>query len=207
MNDRGKYIVIEGVDGAGKTTQTKRIADALMAAGMPVLMTFDPGDTVVGDLLRKTAFDPSIEMSNETIIDLFSAARRESIRQVVQPALKAGKTVVSDRNWYSLIPYQGFGSGGDIDYIIQRSKDATGDFFKPDAVVILDLDPELAISRRTVRKETDRFELKDPEFFKKVRDGYHWVAKHYGATIIDASQPVETVEKLILEAISDTVGL
>jgi dTMP kinase len=196
----GKYIVIDGVDGAGKSTQTALLADRLASDGIAADLIAEPGGTPMGSELRRLILSPDIELLPETEFDLFNAARRELAHRLIRPALRGGVSLISDRNWSSSVAMQGFGRGLNVEDIITQSERALGDCFIPDALVIVDLPVEVALDRVRDRGRTlDWFEQEGRDFFQKARIGYKWVAENFDGLLIDGSADVETVHTEIYE--------
>ncbi|HUA13133.1 MAG TPA: dTMP kinase [Candidatus Sulfotelmatobacter sp.] len=194
----GKYLVIEGSDGVGKTTQKSLLLDRLSTHRDDVIGVIDTGSTDIGTAIRGLIIDPSISKTPETEFDLFTVVRRELAAQVIQPNVKKGSVILSDRNWFSAVAYQGFGRGLDIDMIIERSKRAMGDFFMPDGVVILDAPIEVKEERlRLARPESDWFEKEGRSFFERVARGYHWLAEKFDVEVIDCTPSVNAVHELV----------
>jgi dTMP kinase len=198
---RGKYILIEGTDGAGKTTQKELVKKALLARGEKVIDVYEPGGTPIGDQLRLIIKDASLARGPETNLDLFTVARRELVDQVIRPALKSGKHVISDRNWFSTIAYQGFGEGVDVAAIVEKSRAAMGDLFLPDIGLVISVPIEIAEDRMGIRSTShgDAFERKGREFFEKVHEGYLWCAQEYKLPVIDGSPSIEAVNKMVMK--------
>jgi dTMP kinase len=200
MAEIGKYLVVEGIDGAGKTTQAKILAEHLTLDGLSVVEMVEPGSTRIGQELRRIILDPDIELQTETELDLFTAVRRESVHQIIRPSTLIGKTVVSDRNWFSTVAYQGFGRDLDVDAIIEQTKRVMGEYFLPDGAVILDLPVEVAEARLgQSRAKADWFEREGKQFFDKVRRGYHWVAERFDVGLIDGAASIEAVHQSLYE--------
>ena len=200
----GKYLVIEGSDGSGKTTQAKRLIEALTANGVSSKELIEPGGTPIGRLLRGIILDPELQKQPESEFDLFTVSRRELARQVIQPEVSNGTTVVCDRNWFSSVAYQGFGWGLDVRMIIERTKQAMGDYFMPDGVVILEVPLDVAEERISNRTKADWFEKQGREFFEKVRQGYQWLAEHFDITVVDGTPSVDEVADKVFSYLGDT---
>jgi len=194
----GKYLVIEGSDGVGKTTQKSLLLNRLLTQRDDVIGVIDTGTTDIGTAIRRLVIDPSIDKTPETEFDLFTVARRELAVQVIQPKIEKGSIILSDRNWFSAVAYQGFGRGLDIDMIIERSKRAMGDFFMPDGVVILDAPLEIKEERlRGARPHSDWFEKEGRDFFERIAKGYLWLAEKFDVEVIDSTPSINAVHELI----------
>lgn len=197
------FITFEGGEGSGKSTQARALHQRLTRKGIPALLTHEPGGTPLGREVRRWLKG---EKNNETgDVDplaellLFNASRAELVANVIQPALKSGITVICDRFYHSTIAYQGYGRGLSIDLIEAVNNIATGGL-KPDLIIFLDLLMEHGLSRKKIR---DRFEQEEPEFHKRVRQGYLEMAKQEPQRwlVLDGSLPKKEIESLILERI------
>ena len=181
MNDdsagRGRFIVLEGPDGAGKSLQATRLADYLRKRGHSVTPTREPGGTRLGEQVRQVLLDPGpVPRSPVTDALLFNAARSQIVPEVIRPALLRGHVVICDRYATSTMAYQGYGSGVDRDVLAIIGELVTGGL-QPDLVVLLDVPVEVGLSRRGagVATELTRFEdnkRHDLEFHQRVRRGY-----------------------------------
>ena len=197
------FITFEGGEGSGKSTQARALHQRLSGKGIAALLTHEPGGTSLGREVRRWLKG---ERNNETgDVDplaellLFNASRAELVSNVIQPALKSGITVICDRFYHSTIAYQGYGRGLSIDLIEAVNNIATGGL-KPDLTVFLDLTIEHGLSRK---KPRDRFEREEPDFHKRVRQGYLMIVKKDPERwlVIDGSLPKKEIESLILERI------
>lgn len=194
-------VVLEGVDGSGKSGASTYLTDALRRAGFDVLATHEPGGTEAGAALRKmllaqNAFDwtPTAELL------LMNASRRQHVERLVLPALQAGKIVVCDRFVGSTLAYQGAGRGLSKDLILNLHRLTIDDFW-PDLTLVLDLDPVVGLARSRRRLEnskTDegRFEALDLAFHQRVRQSFLEQAAEFSAPyqVIDADKPPEIVQ-------------
>jgi dTMP kinase len=191
---RGKFITLEGVDGAGKSTFIAWIENRIRSMGANVLVTREPGGTAVGELLREILLSEAMSERTETL--LMFAARQEHIAKVIEPALDAGRWVLCDRFTDATFAYQGAGRGmkeGDIS-LLERW--VQGDL-QPDLTVLFDLPVDIARARSLAVRSPDRFESERMEFFAHVREGYLRRAAQYAERIriVDASQPRADVER------------
>jgi len=223
-NVRGKFIVLDGPDGAGKSTHHHRLETDLVAAGVEVVSCRDPGGTVIGDRIRAVLLDhdlSSMDVNCETM--LFMASRAQLAAEVIRPALKAGKTVLCDRFVTSTCAYQG-AAGYDPHRVIELARYALDNLW-PDVTVILDVDPDTGLRRigRGAKhagknrkssgdqsalfpgSEPDAMEARPIEFHRRVRRMFQEVHTYYPAPIIsvDASADAETVYRQILEGLAD----
>ena len=170
--NKGKFIVFEGCEGVGKSTQIAFLKEYLEENGLPHLFTREPGGTDVGEQIRKTLKDESLDMCDVTELMLFEAARRENTEKNIIPALKEGKIVVADRYIYSTLAYQAFGRGID-----RRTVDTLNEIgsagVNVDLVIFLDAPP----FGNTSREASDRMEKAGTDFHKRVYEGYKELAK------------------------------
>lgn len=167
----GLFIVFEGPEGAGKTTQIARLAARLRALGVEPVLTREPGGTRAADAIRQVILEPTLTINPLTEFLLYSASRAQHVEEVIAPALERGKTVVSDRFFGASVAYQGYGRGLELDFIYSLTERVTGGL-QPDLVLLLDLDPEIGLKRIAARGHKDRLELADLEFHRRVRAGF-----------------------------------
>ena len=162
------FIVLEGPDASGKSTQLRLLSEALMAQGIPLVATREPGGTPLGERLRDIVLAADSPMNPFTELLLIVGARHEHVEKVIRPTLRDGKWVLCSRYTLSSLAYQGWGRGLDRDLIRHLNGLATGGL-DPDYVFLLDLPPAVAFERT---RERDRFEGEGLEFFTRVRVGY-----------------------------------
>jgi len=209
---RGKYIVVEGQDGTGKSTQVERLRKRLKSNGIESIEFHEPGEgdkslQTMPNKIRKILLDKNINRVPSTNILLFSAARNElwNRKNGALESLNKGIWVIASRNWKSTIAYQGYGEGYDIPAIESTTKILLGkDYFKPDFECIVYIDELTRIARMTSRDDThkqDTFESKASDFQKRVNDSYFKIAKKYKTPLINGSGSVQEVEDLILSQI------
>ena len=196
-----KFIVLDGVEGCGKSTQARLLARALEQRGYQVVLTREPGGTAVGEGLRELLLQPGLQMNVLTEALLFSAARAEHLAQVIRPALMDGKLVVCDRFSASTAAYQAYAGGLGVDTFRELDKLTVG-ATQPDMTIVLDLDPRAGTRRKSTQK-MDRIEQKSDDYHARVRAGFLQYAGQIGpaAAIIDADQSVEQVHADILRAL------
>jgi dTMP kinase len=194
----GKYIVIEGNDGTGKSTQVEKIRELLENEGIESIEFHEPAGSPMADAIRTILKDGSLERSGETNLLLFTAARHEIWRRA-QQELALGKWVVAARNYYSTVAYQGYGEGLSLDLIAETMRTFTGErYLNPDFAAILHIDRSVRESRIANRGELekpDAFESRNIDFQTKVTNGYLEIAKDKGLPVVDASQSVEDVTR------------
>jgi dTMP kinase len=192
---RGKFITLEGVDGAGKSTHLAWIAERLRAGGREVVVTREPGGTPLGERLRELLLAETMHIETETM--LMFAARREHLARVIAPALEAGRWVLSDRFTDATYAYQGGGRGLPLDRIAALERWVHGDL-QPDLTLYFDLSIEVARQRLAASQAApDRFEREASSFFERVRSAYlERAAAHPNRIqVVDAAQPLDDVKK------------
>jgi dTMP kinase len=198
------FITLEGPDGSGKTTQIRLLHEALVAAGYDVLLTREPGGTAIGDQIRTVLHDvTNVELVATAEILLYSASRAQLVAQVIRPALAAGKLVLCDRYADSTMAYQGYGRELDLEALRAITHFATGGL-KPDLTVLLDLEPEVGLSRRQVGGgELNRMDQQKLDFYQRMRQGYMALAAEEPERWIrvDASGPVKEVARAVKAAV------
>ncbi len=205
---RGHFIVLEGPDGAGKSVQAGRLAEALSAAGLDVTHTREPGGTQLGEQVRAIVNDPGpTPRGPKADVLLYSAARAQHVDEVIRPALEAGGVVVCDRYVTSTTAYQGYGSGVDLD-LLQRIGDWVTGGLQPDLVVLLDVTAEAGLARRAAGSaaELTRWEDQtrhDLAFHQRVREGYLEMAAADPDrwTVIDGGGSPENVAAAVRRAV------
>ncbi len=202
----GKFISIEGIEGAGKTTQLNFIQQYLTEQGKKLVLTREPGGTELSEQIRELLLTPREEgMSVDTELLLMYAARAEHIEQVIKPALQRGDWVISDRFVDATFAYQGGGRGVDIDRI-QSLSDWTLKGLATDLTIVFDLSVELSQQRVMSRNnEIDRFEQEKADFFQRIRQSYLDRAEEEPSRIkvIDASQSIEDVQKQLVHIMNE----
>lgn len=193
---KGRYVVLDGPDGCGKSTQAQALCSWLEAEGAAVLHLREPGSTPVGEALRRLLLDPDGgELRNITEALLFSAARAELVGSVIAPALQQGKVVVAERCYASTLCYQGIAGEPplELDWLFDLTRRVHGDCL-PTRVYVLDLPAALAAQRRRARA-TDRFEKRDAAYHERVRQGFLQLARlDPGIDIVDAARSFEAVQ-------------
>jgi dTMP kinase len=185
---RGKYIVIEGHDGTGKTTQRDMLAKKLEAVGITVKAIKEPGETPIGQELRKIIKDGSFQRNALTNLLLFTADRNETWEQVILPALNGGSWLISDRNWYSTWVYQG-SEGFDRKEIERITREILQEYSNPDLAFVMYADAKNRAERIQTRgiEANDTFEMKDTEFQDRVHKGYYDLASELKIHAIETS--------------------
>ncbi len=200
------FVTFEGGEGSGKSTQAKRLAAKLQRSGYSVTLTYEPGGTPLGEELRRSLKKTrDSDVSPETELFLFAAARTELVRQVILPALAQHGIVICDRFSDSTTAYQGYGRGLPLDLIAQVNAIATGGL-RPDLIVLLDMAPSLAMQRKKL--PPDRFEFEGLQFHDRVRGGYLHLASLEPSRwlALDANQSEATLLKEIWARVSSMLA-
>ncbi|MBP7690869.1 MAG: dTMP kinase [Anaerolineales bacterium] len=199
------FITFEGPDGSGKSTQIKRLAERLSAAGQTVLLTREPGGTDIGEQVRAVLHDlRNTAMQPRAEILLYSAARAQLVGERIQPHLAAGGVVLSDRYFDSTLAYQGYGHGLDLAALRQITAFATQGL-QPDLTLLFDLDPETGLQRRLAnREEWNRLDAYALAFHQRVREGYLELCRAEPARWVklEAAQPVDTLAAAVWHVVS-----
>lgn len=174
---RGIFITIEGPDGSGKSTQAIRLADYLKTIGHNTILTREPGGTSVGEQIRSTLLNPeNRELGFKTEVLLYAASRAQHLEEVIIPALKDGKTVISDRFVDSSIAYQGYGRNINLPLVVEINK-LVVEKFMPNLTIFLDLPVEVGLNRiREKQKSMDRLEQEAISFHAQVYQGFKALA-------------------------------
>lgn len=217
MGSLGKYIVIEGNDGTGKSTQVAKLANYFRERGRTVCVVEEPGSddpeksTPIADELRKVIKNGDLARSAAVNVALFSAARRELWREKIQPALERREIVLSARNYISTLVYQGRGEGYDESEILRLTKLFTDErYLHPDIMIILSLSHDKRAKRIAMRgelKNPDTFESRGQDFQEKVDDGYLEIAKDYDIPVVLADGNVEEVHDMLIDEIKANGGI
>ena len=200
-----ELIVLEGVDGAGKGVQSRMLLSAMKAAGLDVILTREPGGSPGAEEIRRLIVEGEPNRWDDmTELLLIYAARRSHVIDTIKPALKQGTWVISDRFADSSRAFQGVAGNLGIDVVDRIHEEALGDF-NPELTLILDLDPEISLSRADARGGAeDRFEQKGIEYQARVREGFRQLAEMtpQSRKLIDASGTMDEVSQKILDCIN-----
>jgi len=193
----GMFLSLDGIDGTGKSTQLRLLADWLRSLRRSVVACADPGGTAIGDALRAIVLDHRQEISLPCEALVFMASRAELVARVIRPALAAGEIVISDRFLLANVVYQGYGGGLDVDELWRAGRLSTGGL-QPELTLVLDLPIETAAARRA-QQQPDRLERRDPAYHDRVRRGFLAEARQRPDRIrvIDAGAPPEIVQERI----------
>lgn len=211
MSARGKFIVFEGGEGTGKSTQTRLLADALGHAGVRVVVTHEPGGAPGAELLRRLLVEspptPGWAPLSEAL--LHYAARNEHLHNTIRPSLAGGAWVISDRFADSTAAYQGAGLALDCEILTCLGRLVVGDF-APDLTLVLDLATEEALARAASRgAPRDRYESMDLEFHRRVRAAFLDIARAGGRryAIIDAAPDIRRVQQDVRDVVRERLGI
>lgn len=204
MSNSAKFIVIEGLEGAGKSTAIATVKQYLESRGHQVVCTREPGGTPLAEQLRSLVkqANPEEQIAPETELLLMYASRVQLLTNVIRPALSAGNWVLADRHDLSSRAYQGGGRQLG-DKLIDTLRQAVLGNTRPDLTLYLDLDPALGLARAASRGELDRIEQEQLSFFQRTRAKYLEIAgKEPNIVVIDASQPLPDVQQALLTALA-----
>lgn len=198
----GKFITLEGMDGAGKSTHIPSIIAALEARGIEVVSTREPGGTQLGEQLRQLLLHETMHAETETL--LMFAARREHIATVIEPALARGAYVLSDRFTDATYAYQCGAKGVDVNKIQTLEKWVQA-ILQPDVTLLFDVPVEVSMQRLALAREPDKFERETADFFTRIRQAYLKRAEENPARfrVIDANQPLEKVSRIVQDIIAN----
>ena len=217
MSRPGRYIVIEGNDGTGKSTQVAKLAEYFRARGQTVCVVEEPGSddpeksTPIANELRNVIKNGDLARSAAVNVALFSAARRELWREKIRPALERGEIVLSARNYISTLVYQGQAEGCDEAEILRLTKLFTDEkYLHPDVMIILSLSHDKRTKRIAMRgelKNPDTFESRGQDFQEKITNGYLKIAKDYEIPVVLADGSVEEVHDMLIDEIKANGGI
>lgn len=209
MTAQGRFITLEGGEGAGKSTQIRLLAEALRAEGRQVVTTREPGGSAGAEEIRSLLVNGSVGRwlpVSEAM--LLSAARHDHVQRTILPALGAGQWVLCDRFADSTIAYQGYGHGLELDLLFRLRDIAVGDT-RPDLTLILDVDPAIGLARAAARNGgEDRYEQMKLDFHRRLRDGYLAIAaaEPDRCAIINAGNGIDAIQADIRQAVRDRLG-
>ncbi|MBX7167399.1 MAG: dTMP kinase [Pirellulales bacterium] len=197
--NRGCFLSLDGIDGAGKTTQLELLVAWLRSLGHDVLTCRDPGSTAVGEQIRAILLSTdTVGLSRRAEMLLYMAARAQLVDELIRPALAAGRTVISDRYLLANLVYQGYAGGLDVEELREIGRVATGGL-APDLTLVLDLPEDLSAARIAQQRSTDRMEQQGDDFRRRLRAGFRAEADHDPARIawIDAAESIDAVHAAI----------
>lgn len=198
----GRFITVEGIDGCGKSTQARLLAEDLERAGYDVLALREPGGVAISEKIRALLLDPAhAEMSATCELLLYEAARAQLVHEVVAPALAEGRVVVCDRFYDSTTAYQGYAGGVPLDAVTRANELAVG-ACAPDLTLVFDINPALA-AERTVSRTQDRMEAKGIAYQQRVAEGFRAIAaaEPTRVRLIDAARDIDTIHADVKAAV------
>jgi dTMP kinase len=207
--DKALFITVEGIEGAGKSSNIAYLQELLEKRGYDLLMTREPGGTELGEQLRELLLGHKHDgMSYKTELLMMFAARAEHLHAKILPALAEGKTVICDRFTDATYAYQGGGRLIDMESI-RVLEDFVQEDVRPDLTLLLDVPVETGMARANQRSAPDRFEKERHEFFERVRNAYLEIAQYnkQRVKVIDASKPLEQVQRQLSEVMTDILGI
>ena len=198
------FITFEGVEGCGKSTQAKTLYRRLLKESLYAVLTYEPGGTPIGDKLGEWLKKAGHEVTPQTELLLFNAARALSVAEVIKPNLEKRRVVISDRYTDSTTVYQGYGRGLDLNLVKIMNHTATGGL-KPELTILLDIPVDTGLARK---EEHDRFEQEEIAFHERVREGYLTLARAEPERwlVIDASQSQEATAEIIWQRVSELIA-
>jgi len=198
---KGKFIVLDGPDGCGKSTQAELLVRWLQNQDVPTCRFRDPGGTAIGEKIREILLNPEhLAMSTRTELLLYMAARAQLWGERIAPALRDNRCIVMDRWLSSTCAYQGFAGGFGMEKVIKIATDCLERVW-PDLTIILDVDLKTASQR--LDRELDRMEAKGDGYHRKVREGFLQLAEQReNVVVVDATEDVDTIHKRIVQLIS-----
>jgi dTMP kinase len=213
---RGIFVTFEGIEGSGKSTQSRLLAAFLREKGVRVRLTREPGGSAIGDAIRAILLDPDrAEMAPHTELLLYGASRSQHVHEVLMPALECGEIVICDRFSDATVAYQGHGRRMDKALVRRLDEIASGGL-RPDLTFLLDCQVEVGLARSWMRlhreekeAEESRFEREDEAFHRRVREGYLELAKAepHRIRIVDGTAPPETVQMEIRRCVLERLGM
>jgi len=206
INSKGLFIVLDGPDGCGKSSQSRMLMDWLAARGVTAAGFRDPGTTVIGEKIRDILLSSAHEaMTTSTEVLLYMAARVQLWAESIAPALKEGKCVVLDRWLSSTCAYQGHAGGFGVEKVIEIANDSLERVW-PDLTIILDVDLKTAAGR--LNRELDRMERKGDDYHSRVREGFLKLADgRPGFAVVDATQSPQAVHEAVVAIVGSLFGL
>ena len=200
----GLFVSLEGIDGAGKSTQLQAVVDVLRSAGREVVLSREPGGTEVGEKIRELLLHQAMRPATEAL--LMFAARQEHVLQIIEPALLKGVDVVCDRFTAATLAYQGGGKGIPTERLEALAR-WVHPGLQPDVIVLIDVPPEVAAQRLAQTRQRDRFEQESVDFFARVRANYlqQAAAAPDRWLVVDGTQSLDGVQKIITEHLRNTL--
>ena len=204
---KGFFIVLEGPDRSGKSTQAAMLKEWLEQRGIQTILTREPGGTAISEKIRKILLDPQVKAVPVAELFLFAVSRSQHTAEIIKPALASGKIVISDRFTMSTEAYQGYGRGLPAGMIRTVNRIAT-EGIKPDLTVVFDV-PEQEFEKRIREAEEkngpDRFEREDIEFRRRIQKAYRTFSRRKGIKRIDASKSIDEIQSELRVLVSETI--
>ena len=200
------FVVLEGIEGSGKSTQSRELGRRLASSGYAVTLVREPGGTPTGDRIREELLGSDDHLTPIAELFLFSASRALLVEATIRPALARGEIVVCDRYVASTLAYQGFGRGVDLETIQRTNDTATGGLY-PDLAVLLDIEPEIGLARKP-GSGLDRFEREHTGFLRRARDGFLDLARREPERwlVLDGSCSEGAVSRAVWRRVSEMLG-
>jgi len=202
---KGIFIVLEGPDRSGKSTQADLLKAWLESQGRQVVVTREPGGTRLSEQIRKILLDPKSNIEPMTELFLYETSRIKHTLEKILPALKAGKVIISDRYTLSTTAYQGYGRGLDLKTVETLNRIATLGL-KPDLTLVLDIPDRIFAQREHLRAGRDRMERQSDLFRRRVNRAYKLLARKPGVTRVDAGRPIEAIQTDIRARVARLLG-
>lgn len=207
MSGAKGFISFEGIEGSGKSTQSKILTEYIRGKGHDVLETAEPGGTKIGDKIRKLLLEPGNHMDPLTELLLYYSSRAQHVREVIYPALLRNAIVITDRFTDSTVAYQGYSRGIDLTIINSLNEIVVPDL-KPHITILLDLDVEEGLRRNRHANKEDRFELETIEFHNRVRQGFLQIAMQEPdrVRVVNASRGTDEISMEIINIVEAKLG-
>jgi dTMP kinase len=202
---KGIFIVLEGPDRSGKSTQAALLKEWLEARGREVVVTREPGGTRLSEQIRRILLDPESSIEPMTELFLYETSRIKHTLEKIIPALKAGKVIISDRYTLSTTAYQGYGRGLDLKTVETLNRIATLDL-KPDITVVFDMPDRIFAQREHLRAGRDRIEREPDLFRRRVNRAYKLLARRPGITRVDAGRSIDAIQADIRVRVEKLLG-
>ncbi len=204
---KGFFISFEGVEGSGKSTQVGLLASRLREDGKDIVVTREPGGTRIGELIREiTHAKDNVDLTAVCEAYLMSASRAQHVREIIKPALSIGKIVICDRFIDSSLAYQGYGRKLGEGMIEELNKLAL-DSILPDLTILLNVEPRMGFARRNHTDKIDRLDLQKEDFYNRVYEGYHELARKFNKRflVIDSTKSINDVAEIIWEKVKMSI--
>jgi len=201
---RGVFIVLEGPDRSGKSTQAELLKTWLESRGKKVMLTREPGGTYLSEKIRKILLDPKSNIEPMTELFLYETSRIKHTLEKILPALKAGKVIISDRYTLSTTAYQGYGRGLDLKTVETLNRIATLNL-KPDVTIVFDIPDKIFAAREKTRPGRDRIEREPDSFRRRVNRAYKLLARRPNVIRVNAGRPVEAIQTDIRKHVANAL--